>query len=85
MAGKATDEANRTSDDYNLTAQLASPSAGGVDWKMNGFTLNDSAPTSLDSGVSYDSTHNYPWDIVIADSADPAAINNSIIFTASSN
>jgi predicted secreted protein len=78
-------KANLTSTDYTLTAQLGSAPASGVTWKLNGSTLSDSAATTLTSTGTYGSTGSYSWDIVIADSAASAAIDNAIAFTATSN
>ena len=78
-------KANLTSTDYTLTAQLGSAPASGVAWKLNGSTLSDSAATTLTSTGTYASTGSYSWDIVVADSAAAAAIDNSINFTAASN
>lgn len=78
-------KANLTSDDYSLTAQLLSPPASGVAWKLNGSPLSDSAPTSINPNGTYASTDSYSWDIVVADSAAAAAIDNTINFTAASN
>ncbi len=78
-------KANLTSTDYTLTAQLGSAPASGVAWKLNGSTLSDSAATTLTSTGTYASTGSYSWDIVIADSAAAAAIDNTINFTAASN
>jgi predicted secreted protein len=79
------EKANLTSTDYTLTAQLGSAPASGVTWKLNGSTLSDSAATTLTSTGTYGSTGSYSWDIVVADSAAAAAIDNSINFTAASN
>ena len=78
-------KANLTSTDYSLTAQLGSAPASGVAWKLNGSTLSDSAATTLTSTGTYASTGSYSWDIVVADSAAAAAIDNTINFTAASN
>jgi predicted secreted protein len=78
-------KANLTSTDYTLTAQLGSAPASGVAWKLNGSTLSDSAATTLTSTGTYGSTGSYSWDIVVADSAAAAAIDNAINFTATSN
>jgi len=78
-------KANLTSTDYSLVAQLGSAPASGITWKLNGSNLSDSAPTTLTSTGTYASTGSYSWDIVVADSAAAAAIDNSINFTASSN
>ena len=78
-------KANLTSTDYTLVAQLGSAPASGIAWKLNGSTLSDSAPTTLTSTGTYASTGSYSWDIVVADSAAAAAIDNSINFTATSN
>ena len=83
--GVKVDKANLTSTDYTLTAQLGSAPASGVTWKLNGSTLSDSAATTLTSTGTYGSTGSYSWDIVVADSAAAAAIDNSISFTATSN
>ena len=78
-------KANLTSTDYTLTAQLGSAPASGIVWKLNGSTLSDSAATTLTSTGTYASTGSYSWDIVVADSAAAAAIDNAINFTATSN
>jgi hypothetical protein len=78
-------KANLTSTDYTLTAQLGSAPASGIVWKLNGSTLSDSAATTLTSTGTYDSTSSYSWDIVVADSAAAAAIDNTINFAATSN
>jgi predicted secreted protein len=83
--GVQVDKANLTSTDYTLTAQLGSAPASGVAWKLNGSTLSDSAATTLTSTGTYGSTGSYSWDIVVADSASAAAIDNAIDFTATSN
>jgi hypothetical protein len=83
--GVKVDKANLTSTDYSLTAQLGSAPASGVAWKLNGSTLSDSAATTLTSTGTYASTGSYSWDIVVADSASAAAIDNAINFTATSN
>lgn len=78
-------KANLTSTDYTLTAQLGSAPASGIVWKLNGSTLSDSAATTLTSTGTYASTGSYSWDVVVADSAAAAAIDNAINFTATSN
>lgn len=83
--GVEVDKANLTSTDYTLTAQLGSAPASGVTWKLNGSTLSDSAATTLTSTGTYSSTGSYSWDVVVADSAAAAAIDNSVSFTATSN
>ena len=83
--GVKVEKANLTSTDYTLTAQLGSAPASGVTWKLNGSTLSDSAATTLTSTGTYASTGSYSWDIVVADSAAAAAIDNAISFTATSN
>jgi predicted secreted protein len=83
--GVKVDKANLTSTDYTLTAQLGSAPASGVTWKLNGSTLSDSAATTLTSTGTYGSTGSYSWDIVVADSAAAAALDNAINFTATSN
>jgi len=83
--GVQVDKANLTSTDYTLTAQLGSAPASGITWKLNGSTLSDSAATTLTSTGTYGSTASYSWDIVVADSAAAAAIDNAINFTATSN
>lgn len=83
--GVKVDKANLTSTDYTLTAQLGSAPASGITWKLNGSTLSDSAATTLTSTGTYGSTGSYSWDIVVADSAAAAAIDNSVNFTATSN
>ena len=83
--GVKVDKANLTSTDYTLTAQLGSAPASGITWKLNGSTLSDSSATTLTSTGTYGSTGSYSWDIVVADSAAAAAIDNSVEFTATSN
>lgn len=83
--GVQVDKANLTSTDYTLTAQLGSAPASGIAWKLNGSTLSDSSATTLTSTGTYASTGSYSWDIVVADSAAAAAIDNTINFTATSN
>ena len=83
--GVKVDKANLTSTDYTLTAQLGSAPASGVTWKMNGSTLSDSAATTLTTTGTSGSTGSYSWDIVSADSASAAAIDNAISLTATSN
>lgn len=83
--GVKVDKANLTSTDFTLEAQLGSAPASGVTWKLNGSTLSDSASTTLTSTGTYGSTGSYSWDIIVADSAAAAAIDNSITFTATSN
>ena len=77
-------KANLTSTDYSLTAQLGLP-ATGVTWKLNGSTLSDTVATPLTAHGNYDAIDDYSWDIVVADSAAAAAIDNTINFTATSN
>lgn len=83
--GVKVDKANLTSTDYTLTADLASAPASGIVWKLNGSTLSDAAATTLTATGTYGSTGSYSWDIVVADSAAAAAIDNAINFTATSN
>jgi hypothetical protein len=83
--GVKVDKANLTSTDYTLTAQLGSAPASGIVWKLNGSTLSDSAASTLTSTGTYGSTGSYSWDIVVADSAAAAAIDNAVSFTATSN
>jgi len=83
--GVKVDKANLTSTDYTLDAQLGSAPASGVAWKLNGSTLSDSAATTLTSTGTYGSTGSYSWDMVVADSAAAAAIDNTMNFTATSN
>ena len=83
--GVKVDKANLTSTDYTLDAQLGSAPASGIVWKLNGSTLSDSGATTLTSTGTYGSTGSYSWDIVVADSAAAAAIDNVINFTATSN
>ena len=83
--GVKVDKANLTSTDYTLTAQLGSAPSTGIVWKLNGSTLSDSDATTLTSTGTYASTGSYSWDIVVADSAAAAAIDNAINFTATSN
>lgn len=83
--GVRVEKANLTSTDYTLTSQLGSTPASGVTWRLNGSTLSDSAETTLTSTGTYGSTGSYSWDIVVADSAAAAPIDNVIAFTATSN
>lgn len=83
--GVKVDKANLTSTDYTLTALLGVAPASGVTWKMNGGTLSESAATTLTPTGTYASTGSYSWDIVVADSASAAALDNSVSFTATSN
>jgi hypothetical protein len=83
--GVKVEKANLTSTDYTLDAQLGSAPASGITWKLNGSTLSDASATTLTSTGTYGSTGSYSWDIVVADSAAAAAIDNSISFTATSN
>ncbi|HEX9984229.1 MAG TPA: hypothetical protein VGF69_13260 [Thermoanaerobaculia bacterium] len=83
--GVKVEKANLTSTDYTLTAQLGSAPATGIVWKLSGSTLSDSSGTTLTSTGSYGATDSYNWDIVVANSAAAAAIDNSISFTATSN
>ena len=79
-------KANLTSTDYTLGAELQSAPASGIVWKLNGSTLPKGAsPATLTSTGTYASTASYSWDIVVADSAAAAAIDNTILFSASSN
>lgn len=78
-------KANLTSTDYTLSAQLGSAPATGITWKLNGSTLNETTATPLTATGTYASTGNYSWDIVVADSAAAAAIDNTVNFTAASN
>lgn len=83
--GVKVNKANLTSTDYTLAAQLDSAPASGVVWKLNGSSLSNSSGTTLTSTGTYGSTGSYSWDIVIADSAAAAAMDNVINFTATSN
>jgi hypothetical protein len=83
--GVKVEKANLTSTDYTLTAQLGSAPASGIVWKLNGSTLSDASDTTLTSTGTYASTGSYSWDVVVANSAAAAAIDNSISFTATSN
>lgn len=85
VIGVKVDKANLTSTDYTLTAQLGAFPASGVTWRLNGSTLSDSAVTTLTSTGTYGFTGSYSWDIIVADSAAAAAIDNVIAFTATSN
>jgi hypothetical protein len=78
-------KANSSSPSFVLTAELTDPPASGIVWKMNGSTLSDSAPTTLTPTGAYGSPVSYSWDIVVADSAAAAAIDNTINFTAAAN
>jgi len=83
--GVQVQKANLTSTDYTLTAQLGSTPSSGVTWKLNGSSLSDSAATTLTSTGTYGSTAQYSWDIVVADSAAAAALDNIINFIATAN
>ena len=85
VVGVQVNKSNLTSTDYTLTAQLGSAPASGVSWRLNGATLSDSAMTTLTSTGTYGSTGSYSWDIIVADSAAAAAIDNTISFTAFAN
>ncbi|HEY0481180.1 MAG TPA: hypothetical protein VGD37_26875 [Kofleriaceae bacterium] len=85
VVGVKVDKANLTSTDYTLTAQLGSAPASGVTWKLNGSTVSDSFATTLTSTGTYGSAGAYSWDIVMADSAAAAAMDNTLVFTATSN
>jgi hypothetical protein len=78
-------KANLTSTDYTLVARLESAPAAGVDWRLGGSTLSESAETNLTSTGTYAEAGSYDWDIVIADSADAGVIDNTIQFTATAN
>jgi hypothetical protein len=78
-------KSNLTSTDYTLEADLGSAPASGVVWRLNGSTLSDISAATLTSTGTYASTGSYSWDIVIADSAAAAAIDNTIQFAATSN
>jgi len=78
-------KANLASPDYTLTVQLGSAPAAGITWKMNGSTLSDAAATTLTATGVYDASQPYSWDIVVADSASAAAIDNTLNFIATSN
>jgi predicted secreted protein len=82
--GVKVEKANLTSTDYTLLANLGSSPASGVTWKLNGSSLS-TTDTTLTSTGTYGSTGSYSWDIVVADSAAAAAIDNTINFSASSN
>jgi hypothetical protein len=83
--GVRVDQANLTSTDYTLTAQLGVAPAAGVTWKLGGMSLSDSAATTLTRAGSYGATGTYTWDIVVADAAAAAAIDNVVAFTATAN
>jgi hypothetical protein len=83
--GVKVEKANLTSTNYTLIAQLGAAPATGVVWKLNGSALSDAAETTLTSTGVYAATGSYSWDIVVADSAAAAAIDNTIAFTATSN
>lgn len=83
--GVQVNKANLSSTDYTLTAQLGSAPASGVTWKLNGSSLSNASGTTLTATGTYGSTGSYSWDIVVADSATAAAIDNVINFTATSN
>jgi hypothetical protein len=83
--GVKVEKANLTSTNYTLEAQLGSAPDTGIVWKLNGSTLSESAGTPLTATGTYGSTGSYSWDIVVADSAAAAAIDNAINFTATSN
>jgi hypothetical protein len=83
--GVKVEKSNLTSTDYTLDAQLDSAPATGIVWKLNGSTLNEATATPLTATGTYASTGSYSWDIVVADSATAAAIDNAVNFTATSN
>jgi hypothetical protein len=82
--GVRVDSANITSLDYALSAQLSTAPASGIVWKIDGSALNEATPTTLGNG-NYATNDSHTWDIVVADSAAAASINNTITFTAVSN
>lgn len=79
------EKANLTSSDYTLVASLESAPATGVAWKLGGNTLSADVGATLTSTGTYALAGSYSWDIVVADSAAAAAIDNAITFTATSN
>jgi predicted secreted protein len=83
--GVKVEKANLTSTDYTLTAQLESAPVTGTTWKLNGSTLSNTVATNLTSTGTYASTGSYSWDIVVADSAAPGAIDNAINYAATAN
>jgi hypothetical protein len=78
-------KANLTSESYSLTAQLGSAPASGITWKLGGTTLSDSGTSMLTETGEFGSSLPYAWDIVVADSAAAAPIDNTINFTATAN
>ena len=84
-AGVMVKKSNLTSTDYTLTAQLGTAPATGIVWKLNGSSLSSTTAATLTSTGTYASTGTYSWDIVVADSAAAAAIDNVVNFAATSN
>jgi hypothetical protein len=83
--GVKVSKANLTSTDFTLTASLGSAPALGITWKLNGTTIPNGSAATLTATGTYGSSVPYNWDIVVADSAAAASIDNTINFTATSN
>jgi hypothetical protein len=79
------EKANLDSDDYMLKAKLGSTPGTGITWTVGAHDLNADTDTTLAATATYGSSDNYVWDIVVTDAAAAASINNSIVFTATSN
>jgi hypothetical protein len=78
-------KSNLAATTYLLEAELATAPDTGIVWQVNGATLSESAPATIAATASFGSTDVYSWDIVVADSAAAAAIDNTVNFTATSN
>jgi hypothetical protein len=76
---------NVTSSDFTLTAALQSAPPSGLTWKVNGSTITNGSAATITSSAAYGSTASYSWNLVASDTAATGAINNAIIFTATSN
>ena len=71
------------SDAYTLSAKLGSTPATGIVWTVGAITANSATIQTIGSGVAYDSTLPYAWNIVIQDSVAPTTpIDNVIEFSA---
>ncbi|HYC58363.1 MAG TPA: hypothetical protein VEK79_02240 [Thermoanaerobaculia bacterium] len=85
LIGIVVSKANLNSSSYTLTAQLASSTPAGITWKLNDVALSHLSPITLTSAGVYAESLMPLWEVVIANSAAPTSINNTIHFTATSN
>lgn len=77
-------ESNSSSATYTLTAQLGTADATNT-WSVGGTTINNTSTTNITSGGTYASNLSEAVGITIPFSFTGGSINNSIIFTATSN